>query len=391
MLDNNPAVNDGANYLHAIGLADGTERPGSPVRVQGADPSHPSIVFDARCQRNRPGLLLMNGVVYLGFGTFNCDQPCPGGVPYHGWVFGYRASDLALLGVFCTTPDGGGGGVWQSGGGLVGSEDGSVYFETGNDTAPAALGDAFVRLHAVGTPSGLALGGSFQPSNAAVLRGGDTDLGSGGPILLAGRRLIGGGKQGRYYVLDADTMMLTQDTTSSDPSHIGQGFQAFVNTYHPEYPEAHYADGEAFGPNIHSAPLYWEGTGFIYQMAEKDFLKAFRYDPAARTVEQHPALTGSVRPPNGMPGGFSSISANGDRDGIIWTSLPNADGQWTKVPGTLVAFDATTLAELWRDPVPESFAKFCPPTVADGKVIRATFASDVHHGVAGKIIVYGQH
>jgi hypothetical protein len=92
-----------------------------------------------------------------------------------------------------------------------------------------------------------------------------------------------------------------------------------------------------------------------------------------------------------MPGGFSSLSANGASDGIIWTCLPQADGQWHKVPGALVAFDATTLHQIWSDDTPMSFAKFCPPTIADGKVIRATFASDVHHRVPGKIAVYGLH
>jgi hypothetical protein len=90
-----------------------------------------------------------------------------------------------------------------------------------------------------------------------------------------------------------------------------------------------------------------------------------------------------------MPGGFSSISANGDHNGIVWTIFPNDNAQAQKVPGTLVAFDARTLVELWRDPIPESFAKFCPPTIADGKVIRPTFANNRAPGYPGKVVVYG--
>jgi LGFP repeat-containing protein len=101
------------------------------------------------------------------------------------------------------------------------------------------------------------------------------------------------------------------------------------------------------------------------------------------------ATGGWAKPKDGMPGGFSSISANGNANGIIWTLLPHRDGQWSKVPGVLVAFDAKTLVQLWADESAISFAKFCPPTIADGKVIRATFASDVHHGIPGKFIVYG--
>jgi hypothetical protein len=383
------APDDGVNFLHAVDLANGDERPGSPVRIQAQDPINSALQYDSRVQRQRPGLLLLNGVVYLAFGTFSCD-----GGPYHGWVLGYRASDLAQVGVFCTSSDGEGAGIWQSGSGLVGAPDGSIWFETGNEKQirPNTYGDSFFRLRATASPPGLEVAAPppFRPSNWNVLFGGDTDLGSGGPMLLPGGRLIGGGKQGRYYVLDAYTMQLTQDQTSPDPTHIGEGFQAFRNTWHPQLTEADYATDETNGPNIHGCPIYWQGTSYVYQMAEKDFLKAFMYNRPAGTVHQTPVRAASVRPSDGMPGGFSSISADGDRDGIVWTIFPNSDGQWQKVPGTMVAFDATSLEEIWRDPVPEAFSKFCPPTIADGKVVRPTSASNVEMGRnSGKIIVYG--
>jgi len=407
MLDNNWALNDGANYLHAINLADGTERQ-PPVKIAATD-SH-GVRFDSRCQRNRPGLLLLNGVVYLGFGTFSCDQGAPDGSPYHGWILGYHAATLAPAGVYCTTPDGGGGGVWQSGGGLVGGPDGAIYFETGNDdyNHHAALGDSFIRLPV--TAGGFGAATFFTPANAATLRDGgplspaaaawsgsangpgDTDLGSGGPMLLPGGRLIGGGKQGRYYVLDTATMAQSQNATPGPDGF--QGFQAFLNTYHPTFTVQDYEMGELFGPNIHSGPIYWSGPSYVYQMPEKDYLKAFHYDPSAKLVATAATVTATgtwARPPDGMPGGFSSLSANGASDGVIWTSLPQSDGQWHKVSGALVAFNATTLAQIWADASAVSFAKFVPPTIADGKVIRATFASDVHHRIPGKVIVYGIH
>src|SRR5262249_51552497 len=159
------------------------------------------IDFQTPWQRNRPGLLLLNGIVYLGFGTFNCD-----GGDYRGWVLGYRAGDLEPAAIFATSkvPGRAGGGIWQSGNGLVGTDDGYLYFETGNEIqAEDRLGDSFVRLRVLSQWPGLQEAGHFQPSNAAVLRIGDTDLGSGGPVMLPGQRLIGGGKQGRYYVLDS--------------------------------------------------------------------------------------------------------------------------------------------------------------------------------------------
>ena len=84
-----------------------------------------------------------------------------------------------------------------------------------------------------------------------------------------------------------------------------------------------------------------------------------------------------------MPGGYSSVSSNGSSNGIVWTSLPNGDGQWNPVPGRLAAFDAATLAQIWSDDDNVLFAKSVPPTIGDGKVFRAI------GGFPGSVIVYG--
>jgi hypothetical protein len=436
------ASGDGDTYLHALDIATGADRQPGRVRVAasvaGTGPlAGTTIRFNPRCQRNRPALLLLNGVVYLAFGTFSCDSWCGPNEPYHGWVIGYRTSDLAQAGVFCATTAAAAGGIWQSGAGLVGSPDGSIYFATGNDgLLPGSplpggagnLGDSVVRLTA--SASALQLAGHFTPRNAAFLRDGygtpeqpgDTDLGSGGPTLLPGGAVVMGGKQGRFYVLDATTMALRQDQQPPDwqlsgvnPDHVGEGFQAFYNQHlgtDPRTPRAldNYASGEHWGCNIHGNPVFWPGTGCVYHMAEKDHLKAFRYDAGSRTirydVDPDPtfrtvrAFGESTEAPNlGMPGGACSISANGTTDGIVWVCYPQADGQWQKVPGFLVAYNATpggpdgrTLAELWRDPGAVLFAKFCPPTVADGKVFRPSFApngpDNAYIGPAS-IVVYG--
>jgi hypothetical protein len=400
---------EGPNLMYAINVADGSDRV-KPVDMQATDPDHPSVKFDYHCQRNRPGLLLSNGVVYAGFGTFSCDAGCSS-APYHGWVLGYRASDLKQVAVFDTSPGNGQVGIWQTGNGLAAAADGSIYFETGNGPNSESLQDSFVKLKPTASRAGLAMANSFTPNNAATLSNGDTDLGSGGPMLLPRGRLIGGGKQGRYYVLDQTNMKLTQDST---PDALGfDGFQAFMNTYHndktkPSCPAAggaagcdpsfaggtcfidpiRYGNGELCGPNIHGGPIYWESNpafGLIYEMPEKDFLKAFKYDFGTGKVTKSAVLvaTGSLaRPPtDGMPGGFSSLSANKRTNGIVWTSMPFGDGQWNPVPGRLAAFDASDLKQLWSDDDNVLFAKSVPPTIADGKVIRAT--------AANQVIVYG--
>jgi LGFP repeat len=402
-------ANDGAIFIHSINLADGSDRV-APVQILATDPTNPSVKFDFHCQRNRPGLLLSAGVVYAAFATFSCDAGCAQ-APYHGWVLGYQASDLKQVAVFDTSPHQGGAGIWQTGKGLAGADDGSIYFETGNGPASEPLQDSFVKLQLAPPPAGLALAGSFAPNDAVTLTNGDTDLGSGGPLLLPDSRLIGGGKQGRYYVLDQGNMTLTQDSALDALGY--NGFQAFINSYHNDNTKAscpaagsaagcdptaaghacyidpkRYANGELCGPNIHGGPIFWEPNtsfGLIYEMPQKDFLKAFKYDLTTHIVTEAPFLTAAgslAKPPtDGMPGGFSSLSADKASNGIVWTSMPVGDGQWNPVPGRLAAFDASDLKQLWSDDDNVLFAKSVPPTIADGKVIRAT--------AANQVIVYG--
>ena len=401
-------------YLHALDLTAGLGDRRPPVRIAPVEPQRPDVRFSADCQRNRPALLLLNGVVYVAFGSLGCDRDCPDGTPYRGWVAGYRAADLAAVAVFSTGADGGRAGIWQGGSGPVGVGD-RIYVMTGN--GPGALGDAFVALQVSDAPPGLTLAAAHQPSNHQTLDRTDSDLGSGGPLWLPPGFIVGGGKEGRYELLDARTLALSQNP-SEHPSEApsapdqGEGFQAFVNSYHadPRAPAcamqprslfptncdtgtvpgcyvaaARYQDGEDCGPNVNGGPVFWPaagpGYGLVYQMAGRDYLKAFRYDSATHHLDARPFLTSSVRAVEGMSGGFSSLSADGARDGILWVSYPLGDGQWQNVPGRLAAFDAATLGELWHDDGGYLFAKFTPPTIASGRVIRAT--------LSGKVVVYG--
>ena len=95
----------------------------------------------------------------------------------------------------------------------------------------------------------------------------------------------------------------------------------------------------------------------------------------------------AFRPPHGMPGGMLAVSANGNKagTGIVWAVVP-LDGdanQQRGVKGIVLALDAQdVIRTLWtseqfveRDRL-GLFAKFMPPTVADGKVFVATYGDD---------------
>lgn len=404
--DDLPSAHD---FLHAIDITTGTDL--RNVQVNAAlqlpdsnNQNHPATVaFNDTCERQRAGLLLQNGVVYRAYGTYNCDSNCPND-PYRGWIIGFRAADFASAGQFTNSEATGEGGmgVWQSGKGLAGTSDGSIFDQTGNDlpgnSSLAPLGDSFVKLSGNGTS--ITLVSSFQPADALSYKHGDTDLASGGPMLLPNGMLIGGGKDGQYFVL-------SQSNLATSPAF----FQAYFNTFHygpASYPynspgffttpcpaassysvadiglmcyidPSDYQNGESFGPNIHQGPVMWQDSAshaFIYKMPEKDYLKAFDYDIGSTTVNPAPAHVATVRPgADGMPGGFSSVSANGRLDGIVWTVAQQANSMYgPPTPAILYAHRASDLDLLWSnadDQVP--LAKFTAPTIADGRVVLPSF------------------
>jgi hypothetical protein len=388
------------HWLAAIDL-----RTGRDVRapVEIAFPS-----FDPNMQINRPGLLLLNGVLYVAFGAAVCDH---GGNPWlrpwekpkgHGWVFAYQARDLQRLDAFNTTLHTALAGVWQSGNGLAADSHGNVFAFTGNigperyqdvnnegdqwviahdPNHVTELGNSILKLHLGANGKFERPVAHFTAENWLRLDLGDTDLGSGGPALLPNGWVIGGGKQGTLYIINP-----------ADMPHARQVFQAFYNTWHPEIHPCDYDKEQSAGPNIHGGPVLWrpEGTTYtwVFGMPEKEYLKAFRAHDSGR-VDDFPAMAtmeAGLRSPDGMPGAFLSLSANGGRDGILWASVAqqdSPDAQRTRgdIKGRLLAFDALTLKPLWHADDTVSFAKFVPPTVAGGKVFRVAYQDE--------IIIYG--
>jgi len=107
--------------LHELDLGTGADV--IPASTIGAAP----MSFNSDIHLNRPGLLLLNGTVYIGYGS-HCDS---GG--YHGWILGYSATTLQQTAVRCLTPSAipgpdrradGKAGIWQAGQGLAGDEHG---------------------------------------------------------------------------------------------------------------------------------------------------------------------------------------------------------------------------------------------------------------------------
>src|SRR6266850_2197831 len=335
----------------------------------GASKDH--AVLEAETALQRPGLLLANNMIYLAFGAHQDAGD------YSGWVVAFDAETLTQKDHFCTTPgdESGMGGIWQSGNGPAADAQGNVYGMTGNglfDSTKHQYGTSFVKL----SPE-LKLLDWFTPWNYKILSQEDLDLGSAGPVLLPDSdQVVGGGKQGWLYLLDRNHMGNLQLKNAVAPAL--QEFKAsdhwtltWLSWLFPSFGYHH----------IHGSPVYWKSSErgpLVYVWPEQTRLKVYQYDPITH-FKKKPVARGP-KAPKGMPGGFLSISANGDHDGILWTTSPLSEDALTDtVPGVLRAFDAITLKQLWstdkntsRDPF--NFAKNCPPTVANGKVYLATFS-----------------
>ena len=363
---------EGGTYvhrLHALDITTGKERVGSPVIIKasaagtGEGSENGRVSFDPVKHLQRAGLLLANGVVYLGFGS-HADDP-----PFHGWILGYDARTLERVCVFNVTPNGTEGSVWQAGMGMAADGAGNIYAMTGNGTFDADsggrdYGNSILKLRPV--PGTLAVADYFTPYNQAMLNEHDQDLGASGPLLVPGTTLIiGGGKNGWLYVTHRDAL---GHIHAGDDSQIAQTFQMTPG-------------------NIHGAPVYWNGPKgpMVYVWPEFDHLKAMKF--AGGKLAETPASQSEVVVPDGMPGGFLSVSADGGKvgTGIVWSCTPyDANANWETVPGIVRAYDASDLSHLlWdskqnagRDDV-GMFAKFCPPTVINGRVYVSTFSNQL--------------
>ncbi|MBB6145143.1 outer membrane protein assembly factor BamB [Silvibacterium bohemicum] len=377
-------VNQGVftQSLNALDITTGAPKFGSPVKITATyTTSDGTLTFNPQIQNQRTALTLANGDVYIAWASHDDLEK------YHGWIISYKAETLAQDHVYSDTTSGTLGGIWQAGQGLTIDGEGNILVSTGNGSFGASVsgviqtGNSFAKL----SPS-LQLLDYFTPSNSAVLNSGDQDLGSSGLLSIPGTTLVtGGGKQGRLYLVNTDHM--GHFNASND--EVQQEFQAI------------FGNGTQ---HIHGTPIYFNSQNagpIIYVWGENDFLRAYSFDSSTQLINTTPIAMSTMTAPmtnnqSAMPGGFLSLSANGQANGIIWASTPfKGDASQSTTEGVLHAFDAITLKELWNDKENEprdeigNFAKYVPPTVANGKLFVPSFGALNAADGSGSLNVYG--
>ena len=118
--------------LHALDITTGAEKFGGPVQLSGSVPgtapdgNGSSVPFNVQWANQRPGLLLQGGYLFIGFASHGDNGP------WHGWILGYNATTLQQTGIWNTSPNGKGNGIWGAGSGLAADTEGNAYVSTGN-------------------------------------------------------------------------------------------------------------------------------------------------------------------------------------------------------------------------------------------------------------------
>ncbi|KAJ3324846.1 hypothetical protein HDU76_013334 [Blyttiomyces sp. JEL0837] len=406
-----------ANYeFHAVDVLTLEEKQGFPVLLDGVVSDNGLVKFMAQWQMNRPGLLLLDGVVYGAFAS-HCDKGT-----YTGWIIGINAATGAITSKYVTNyqsqstpnvPVRAGGGIWSSGSGLAADDQQRIYFSTGNSfingfsnpTGPesvlngpvggnavaavklgssAAIGVTAARTSSTTTAKSLTArrvmrataSSSFQslkpsgnsnlttlhnvdfftPSDRWALDVSDADVGSGGVVLSQfGNKSVAVviRKDGQMYVLD--------------PDDLG-GFQKGAGN----------TDKGLFSKNL--GQWVWGRVavcpldgGYMYATPVDVPMTVLQYSPKSVGDVFFTQVTASTGVVNSFGVGSPAVTSSGDASGscVVW--YVHTDGA---TPSTLYAFDGVpsgkTVNLLFKHPLGVMVNKFVTPGFGKQRVFVPT-------------------
>jgi hypothetical protein len=345
--------------LHALDATSGAELYGGPATITGQypgtgdDSSGGFVIFDPEQYAERASLLLVNNTVYLAWAS-HCDSR-----PYTGWVMGYNATTLEQTTILNLTPNADRGAIWNSGGGMAADSKGNIFLAQANGVFDTTLnaggfpdegdyGNALLRLS---TKGGLAVADYWVMYNQSVENPHDSDLGSGGAILLTEKDSTGkiwdlalaAGKDENLYIVNRENMGKYNSTRNNIYQELT----------------------DALPGSIFSTPAAINSS--VYYCPKNSPILKFEFSDAKLVATTIKTTTSFI-----SPGATPSISSNAGKNSIVWASQ-NTD------PAILDAYNATTLVELYDSTQApngrDSFGvgnKYITPMIANGKVYVGT-------------------
>jgi hypothetical protein len=296
-----------AYRIHALDLGSLTDKVTPPVITASHTLTDGTTFnFNATYQRQRPGLLLANGNVYAGFGSF-CDL---GANLSRGWLLGWSTGSLTPLPanqLFDTQATDNDSfflsSIWMSGYGPAVDDSGNILFVTGNSDYSGTTYDGVSNIQesvVKVSPNLTTVLDLFTPSNQSSLDQSDADFGSGGLLMLPDQKgplphlAVATGKDGNMYFMNEDNLGGYSTTKNNVLGTYGVGGCWCGQSYFVD------SDGAARvvssgGRNVES----WKLSSFPA--------------PKLTKVSTSPFVAGGQD-----PGFFTWISSNGSSTPIIW-------------------------------------------------------------------------
>jgi hypothetical protein len=316
---NNGSYKNGQHFLHAIRLSDGSEiHPALNLEGVTYTPGHgrPVQKFKSAERKQRAALLLLNGTVFMAFGTVAETAKTA-----RGWLIAVDTAKFQVTATWTSTSHGSGGGIWGSGGGPAADANGNIYVTTGNGDFDGVtdFGESIVKLRYTppsgnnpgslavvdwwtpwtddgrtgGNPDGeaakqpeakakptnyrrdKALARQFGARAAMNMAGswGDQDLGAAGPVLVPDLGVIlSSNKDGILYTVNMNNLGKTVPT-DLDPAHAANNYAKLKAPpiFYTYYPGTQKSPAPAnstalnfWGDNcthhLHGTPVLWKSA-----------------------------------------------------------------------------------------------------------------------------------
>jgi outer membrane protein assembly factor BamB len=350
-------------YIHTLNLSTGEEK-------------DPAVEMFPRTYGKGYGLNMVNGIIYTITG-----QGC-GGVP--NALYAYDTINKKVS--FSTPPQ---GGLWGVAGPAIG-HDGTIYFESGDHPYDAKTGllSSTVQAYTFANDT-LTLKDYYTPSNYEWLTKRDLDM-NVTPVVFSYRGrdvLVGGGKEGRFFLVDSRSMGGADHETPLYRSPLITNANVNFQTEGTWGSLAAWKDNSGTqwvlapngGPTIVKFPISYgptpNGGILAFKVEEKDGkpVLAPAWQSRDMMTAEPPVIANGVV--FALAAGEFTGQAN-DLEGGLFTAQ---DRIQRSIPAKLYALDALTGKELYSSGNQiSSFLHQAGIAVAGGRIIFGTFDGTIY-------------